>query len=142
MTEADTAALRNLATSMRALAAVLKPNPPFAADVALARKIATQALDQLDRRSDATPAYLVELIDLCTQAGIRIVQSTQDETAGLWDWVRDADHEGSDQSFATRAEAALNALDARFGEEWSFEVDHENPSISLVDWIREVGLRT
>jgi hypothetical protein len=52
---------------------------------------------------------------LCEQNGIRVVEATEDEVLGMWDWLDDSGN-ACDMSFDTEREAMLDALEV-------FEVD-------------------
>lgn len=46
---------------------------------------------------------------LCEQNGIRVVEASEDEVRGMWDWLDDSGN-ACDMSFDTEREAMLNAL--------------------------------
>lgn len=46
---------------------------------------------------------------LCNRRGVRLVQATEDEVRGRWDWIDDAGSDGSETSHDTAGEAALDA---------------------------------
>jgi len=43
--------------------------------------------------------------------GIRLVQATEPEVYGRWDWIDDVGNNASDMSFATEEEAMEDAVD-------------------------------
>lgn len=135
----------SLLASLRTILAALSQNATFPADVAMARDVARAAIAKHggDAQAQAQAQALVaereiperELNALCEASGIRLVQASEDETRGLWDWVDDSASDACDQSFATRAEAALDALSRRFKEDWDYQVVSGNTRRGLLDWI-------
>jgi len=72
-------------------------------------------------------------IGVVERAGFRLVEATEPEVAGRWDWVRAS--EGSDVSFDTREEAARDALEAFAPfDDWKWEVDCDYTRRSYREW--------
>lgn len=52
-----------------------------------------------------------ELEEICEDNEVRLVQATEPEVAGRWDWLQDDAGNASDMSFAEKREAMLDAVE-------------------------------
>jgi len=89
-----------------------------------------------DDAADKAPMAVADidrLRELCVGAGIRLVQSPDEETTGRWDWR--CRNEGSDQSFEFERDAALDALESKFGEDWQHQVGNGDTRRSFLEFV-------
>lgn len=56
-------------------------------------------------------AHLDKVRRTLNNMGVRIVQATEPEVFGRWDWIDDANSNASDMSFATEEEAIEDFLE-------------------------------
>lgn len=80
------------------------------------------------------PGDLPRLRDLCERAGITLVQATEPEVVGRWDWG-DEHGNASDMSLLSEREAALQGLEAKYGEDWRYEVANGDTRRSFLDHV-------
>lgn len=136
----------SLLAALRTVLATLSQPATSSVDVALARQVARAAIDKHGGDAHALAMIEqreipeVELNALCESAGIRLVRATEDEVAGMWDWIHDGANEACDQSFTTRAAAAMDALSSRFKEDWEYQVASGCTRRGLLDWIGSEAL--
>lgn len=76
---------------------------------------------------------LPALRELCEQAGISLVEAQEEAIRGRWDW-RDENGNASDASLDSERVAALNALNARFGDAWRLDVA-KGDTRGLLDYV-------
>lgn len=63
------------------------------------------------RASESAERYAEESLEVwCKANGVRVVQATEPEVLGMWDWL-DESGNACDQSFPTKLDAMQNAYD-------------------------------
>jgi hypothetical protein len=93
-------------------------------------EFAANALLQALQREN--PGY-ERALKICEEAGIRVVQSSDEGTMGRWDWISSID--ASDVSLDTEQDAAEEAVKAAFPEvDWRYQVGNGDTSAGYWDW--------
>lgn len=118
-------------STARAYASVWTPE--ISADAAEALEVAIER---------AWPARAAEprMRELCERAGIRLVQSTDAGTAGRWGWINDDSGEASGVHHRDAFDAASEALNGLFREDWNGAVASQETERSFLDYVEHEGL--
>lgn len=80
--------------------------------------------------ADKDGAWAASIVE---RFGVRLEQATEEEVAGLWVWIEGTG--GSDTSYTSREEAALDALEAFAPfEDWQYEVTNGDTTRGYHEW--------
>lgn len=78
--------------------------------------------------------YLRRLRELCERSGISLFEGEQEATGDRWRWRDENGHTSNACLYSERA-AALDALDARFGDAWRHDVSQGDTCRGFLDYV-------